>query len=622
MDAFGGLDNFWDLSQHPSTFSTLPEDDFLALLQKQFPTTGPFDLSAPDGIDPININPLPIHPTPPSTDSSPSPPSTTQETMRSRRHSGVFSTSFGDHDDPTLKRKASDDSMSEEPTHKTAHTDKRSSSANGSNRRKSTGNPQQDESRIMKRKEQNRAAQRAFRERKEKHVKDLEDKVAALEAKNSAAESENGNLRDLLSRLQSENMALKQAAFTFTVPKPNSAPPSAFQQSSQSFFTPGASTSTQPQPQPQQQQQQQASASGFDVNFGTLIPFDPASLNMLDEPAQSADAMNLDYSFGQPGASPYKTIASNPMYMSFAEPSPYDLAPSPMTGFVPSPPSSGADSQTTGLTPFDWNSPTTSSPPTAGVEFDQLFGGFNAAQSPVDFSALLRSSPSSVSPVSHAGLRSASTSGSSASNSPESSHSLSGSPVSHVSSNTSYNGSTTGGDSGCPKSREECAAKIAAAGASPFVQAPLSSQPPQNSSFFAAANNDAMKSLPTGLNGGAINGGDACPKITRETLLAQIKSGAEDSVGPHGGFVRKTSDGNNSMIMCKGSSFPKTEKNERNIEVLTAWRSIMQNPQFKNVDINELCSEFTKKARCDGTKVVLEPEGVTDILETLSTKRT
>lgn len=33
--------------------------------------------------------------------------------------------------------------------------------------------PPQDESRLLKRKEQNRAAQRAFRERKEKHVKDV-----------------------------------------------------------------------------------------------------------------------------------------------------------------------------------------------------------------------------------------------------------------------------------------------------------------------------------------------------------------------------------------------------------------------------------------------------------------
>ena len=37
----------------------------------------------------------------------------------------------------------------------------------------------------------------------------------------------------------------------------------------------------------------------------------------------------------------------------------------------------------------------------------------------------------------------------------------------------------------------------------------------------------------------------------------------------------------------------------------------------QNVDINELCSEFTKKARCDGTKVVLEPEGVNDIIQSL-----
>lgn len=125
MDAFGGLDNFWDLSQHPSTFSTLPEDDFLALLQKQFPTNGPFDLTTPDGIDPVNINPLPLNPSPPSTDSSPSPPSTTQEPSRSRRQSGVFSSATPEsNEDPSLKRKASDDSMSDEPTYKTAHTGK------------------------------------------------------------------------------------------------------------------------------------------------------------------------------------------------------------------------------------------------------------------------------------------------------------------------------------------------------------------------------------------------------------------------------------------------------------------------------------------------------------------
>lgn len=598
MDAFGGLDNFWDLSQHPSTFSSLPEDDFLALLQKQFPTNA-FDLSPPDGIDPISISSLPIpNPTPPSTDSSPSPPSINQEPAMSRRQSGVFSNDSTPEasEDPSLKRKASDDDM--DSSHK-----KSMSTSSAANRRRSTGDPKQDETRILKRKEQNRAAQRAFRERKEKHVKDLEDKLADLEAKNQQAESENGNLRDLLSRLQSENMALKQAAFTFSVPKPNSAASSFQQTQNTSFFTPGASTSAVLQQQPQP-------GSQFDVNFGSLIPFDPSSLSMLEEPTATDGAMSMDYSFNQPdGISSYKTIASNPMYMSFAEPS-FDLSPSSMQTLGQSPGSS--ESAPTPMTTFDWNAPPTNSPPTSGIDsLDQLFGGFNSAQSPVDFSVLIRSSPSSVSPGPNVGLRSNSTS---SSNSPASMNSVSASPVSNTSSNTSY-----GADSGeCPKTKQECQARIAAAGPSPFVQAAPSTPqlPADSSSFFTAGN-----VLGAGANSAIAPAGDACPKLTREALLVSIKDSAEDTVGPNGGFVRKMSDGTSSMVMCKGSSFPKTEKSDRNIEVLTAWRSIMQNPQFKNVDINELCSEFTKKARCDGTKVVLEPEGVNDILESLAVKR-
>jgi len=37
--------------------------------------------------------------------------------------------------------------------------------------------------------------------------------------------------------------------------------------------------------------------------------------------------------------------------------------------------------------------------------------------------------------------------------------------------------------------------------------------------------------------------------------------------------------------------------------------------------MNELCSEFSKKARCDGTKVVLEPEGVQHIIEKLQKRK-
>lgn len=57
---------------------------------------------------------------------------------------------------------------------------------------------------TSKRKAQNRAAQRAFRERKEKHLKDLEQKVSDLEKASESANHENSLLRAQVDRLQVE----------------------------------------------------------------------------------------------------------------------------------------------------------------------------------------------------------------------------------------------------------------------------------------------------------------------------------------------------------------------------------------------------------------------------------
>lgn len=57
---------------------------------------------------------------------------------------------------------------------------------------------------VQKRKAQNRAAQRAFRERKERHLKELENKVEDLEKASESANHENGVLRAEVDQLQTE----------------------------------------------------------------------------------------------------------------------------------------------------------------------------------------------------------------------------------------------------------------------------------------------------------------------------------------------------------------------------------------------------------------------------------
>ncbi|OTA95879.1 hypothetical protein M434DRAFT_28372 [Hypoxylon sp. CO27-5] len=60
-----------------------------------------------------------------------------------------------------------------------------------------------------RRKAQNRAAQRAFRERKERHVKDLEAKLASLEAQQHQTASENEKLKRDLQKMSTENEILR-----------------------------------------------------------------------------------------------------------------------------------------------------------------------------------------------------------------------------------------------------------------------------------------------------------------------------------------------------------------------------------------------------------------------------
>ncbi|KAL2209064.1 hypothetical protein CC79DRAFT_650877 [Sarocladium strictum] len=83
-----------------------------------------------------------------------------------------------------------------------------------------------------RRKAQNRAAQRAFRERKEKHVKDLETKLADLENAQQQASVENQRLKADLQKMSTENEILKAtggSANNSHSPEPISAGPMSYE---------------------------------------------------------------------------------------------------------------------------------------------------------------------------------------------------------------------------------------------------------------------------------------------------------------------------------------------------------------------------------------------------------
>jgi len=109
---------------------------------------------------------------------------------------------------------------------------------------------------------------------------------------------------------------------------------------------------------------------------------------------------------------------------------------------------------------------------------------------------------------------------------------------------------------------------------------------------------------------------EECPK-TKADFAKRIEASGLSPFAPVSNMAAL-----NPMVACSdGTTFPKTQQNDQNVEVLTAWRSITSNPQFKDVDINDLCSQFTSKARCDGRKVVLEPQSVDCIIRSLASKQ-
>jgi len=188
---------------------------------------------------------------------------------------------------------------------------------------------------------------------------------------------------------------------------------------------------------------------------------------------------------------------------------------------------------------------------------DELFGGhYLGNQGPVDFNVLMGSPHLALSPIAHRSPE-IGTSGSSSSSGSTSIHSEGLSPISSA-------GTSPAADEkehkheGCPRTRAEAAKMVEASGPSSFVTEPV------------------------------------VPRAGDE-LMGKVVSCAVGS-----------------------SSLPATEPKPENLEVLSAWRKVTTDPLFKDADLTDLCAEFSSKAKCDGTKVVIDQETYTTILAKLA----
>lgn len=125
MSDYPNLSSIWNISSNSSQFSQLPDDDFLALLEKQFPRPISHEFESPEDTQDrsVNAQAIPKAPlsrmTPPSEESSPSPSSNPTVGI-----SRLYSEADPANQDEALalKRKASDDDLDGAHSSKNKHT--------------------------------------------------------------------------------------------------------------------------------------------------------------------------------------------------------------------------------------------------------------------------------------------------------------------------------------------------------------------------------------------------------------------------------------------------------------------------------------------------------------------
>jgi AP-1-like factor len=123
---------------------------------------------------------------------------------------------------------------------------------------------------------------------------------------------------------------------------------------------------------------------------------------------------------------------------------------------------------------------------------------------------------------------------------------------------------------------------------------------------------------------------ERCPK---EGIAQEIAKRGLSSFAPADG-----SDTIKERLGLAGQVLPPIAKSDSNIDAEEAYNKIRSHPRFRvrcfspqmdhgltslqDLDINSLCQEFAQKARCDGTRVVLAPSGMQELVDSLHARTT
>lgn len=460
--------------------------------------------------------------------------------------------------------------------------------------------------------------------------------MAALEAKSANQDRENENLRDLLGRLQNENLLLKQSAFTFSFPPGgNNATPSAdaAQNSTNSSFrrpvspklsspsssssasTPEKTTGEIPEStlfaRPSSARpsvngsnsnstssgsspRSEATTSRFQSSpgafgLGTHLPEYNSNSSGLDFFGSGQDLNLLNAGSKTNTVNGVTTIAANPMYMSFGDPvldpmawasfGPTDYA----TGASTSPPGIGgnqSDLDLFSLASFG-NSGAVNVPPHSNGAGNTVNGTGATGYSSIEDIFGASSTGSGVTPsfLDFGGAGSMTGGHSTASSSTGGATFSSGSP-SAAGSLSDVHSVDDGSSDTCPKTIEEV--QRLQQGASPSTFGPPIALPKSNDSSPG----------PSGSSPSSSNDRSASPQTNSEAC-AHARMAA----------------------LC--ADLPHTSKKPNQIEIGRAWEKIRQHQGFEDCDIDQLCNELSSKARCDGSRPVLEEASFNNIVQSL-----